>query len=676
MNDEYSKLVDIAFKMHTSGKLDDAKAVYIKLLSLKPDDVDVKNLYAQLCFTLKDYDEALKYFQSVYESTKLEEILVNIAKVYYSKADYSNVIDILSKIEKINNSDIKLLANSYIKTDNFNPAIDIYKRLISLDLMTYNDYYNLFYSYKQIGDYNNALETALIAEKYNPSDVGLLYNIALLYKDIDNAKKAIEYFSKVTAIEPDNKYAIFNIAALDGDYNKKISAELFDDLLKKYPDDELILSNSFITYYSIADYKNACNVGKKLIQMYPDNVDYYLILGEALISDYKYEDAENLFKLAMDKYKDNLYLIIQYAYVINILGKIKEAEEIYIKYKDNPLFNDDYMFFMLREKKFNEVKELFFNDTYVKERKYDTKILNVFYKYNINKRYSISEKDFISYKDKGKKLKYRNFKEKIWKNEDIKGKKLLIFSGEGVGDLLMFSRYVNEIKQMAGDVILAVNNSCLDLFKYNFPDLKVFSLDDNIPECEYDYCASFFGLIYNLNVDLNNIITPDNYLKVDDKLVQEKASLVKTNKKKIGIYWQGNPTLLSNRSMKLHHFEELFKLDNTQIYSFQISKIDSESENEKKNYPIIDLAPYIKNYTDTAALLKNIDLLVTIDTSIAHLAGALGIKTYLLLPFSPEWRWFYDNNTTPWYNSVKIFKQVIPNDWNEVIKRVKNECTL
>ncbi len=676
MSEEYSNLVDIAFQMHKAGKLDDAKAVYTKLLSLRPDDVNVQNLYAQLCFSLKNYDEALKYFKLVYEKTNLNDVLINIAKVYYSIADYANVIDILSKNEKINVEEIKLLAYAYIKTEDFNSAIDVYKKLISSNLMTYNDYYNLFFSYKKINDTENALKTALITEKYNPRDVGLLYNIALLYKDMDNAEKAIEYFSKVTAIEPDNKYAIFNIAILYQTYNQKISANIFEYLLKNYPDDELILSNILITYYNIADYKNACDIGKKLVQIYPDNIDYYLILGESYISDYKYEDAEVLYKQAMEKFGRNESLILEYSYVINLLGRREEAEKIYIEYKDNPLFTDDYMFFMLKEKKFNEIKETFFKHIYTSDIIKDNKLIKVFYKYNLDKKYAISEKAFIENKNKVKNTSFKFIKEKVWKNEDIKGKKLLVYSGEGVGDLLMFSRYIDEVKKMAGEVMLAVNNSCLDLFKYNFPDLKVFSLNDKIPESEYDYCASFFGLIYNLNIDLNNINTTDNYLKVDDKLVQEKASLVKTNKKKIGIYWQGNPTLLSNRSMKLHNFEELFKLENTQIYSFQISKIDSESENEKKKYPIIDLAPYIKNYTDTAALLKNIDLLVTIDTSIAHLAGALGIKTFLLLPYSPEWRWFYDNNTTPWYNSVKIFKQVIPNDWYEVINRVKNECTL
>ena len=107
-----------------------------------------------------------------------------------------------------------------------------------------------------------------------------------------------------------------------------------------------------------------------------------------------------------------------------------------------------------------------------------------------------------------------------------------------------------------------------------------------------------------------------------------------------------------------------------------MSNIDFESDELKKEFPMIDLAPYIKDFSDTAGFLENMDLLITIDTSIANLAGAMGIKTFMLLPYETEWRWFYDTEKTPWYDSVKIFKQTIPLVWKDVIEKVKNELTI
>ena len=218
-------------------------------------------------------------------------------------------------------------------------------------------------------------------------------------------------------------------------------------------------------------------------------------------------------------------------------------------------------------------------------------------------------------------------------------------------------------------------NSLIDIIKYNYKNIDILKRDDDIDENSYDYSTPEMGLIYNLNMDFFNIPHSDKYISVSKKLVNEKSKLkiFDNNKRKIGIFWQGNPTALRNRSVKLKYFEPLLKVKNCLFYSFQLSKVDFESNDLKKDLPIIDLSSYIKNYSDTAALLKNIDLLITIDSSIAHLAGAMGIKTYLMLPYDAEWRWFYDEDKTPWYNSIKIFKQQKSNDWVSVIKRIKLE---
>ena len=176
-------------------------------------------------------------------------------------------------------------------------------------------------------------------------------------------------------------------------------------------------------------------------------------------------------------------------------------------------------------------------------------------------------------------------------------------------------------------------------------------------------------------MNLKEIPFSSGYIKVEEKVVKEKSNLFnfKNDKLKIGLYWQGNPALLTNRSIKLSQFLPLFENNNRQFYSFQISKDDYESEQLKSSLNLIDLAPHISNYEDTAAFLMNIDVLVTIDTSIAHLAGALGVRTFLLLPYDTEWRWFDDTETTPWYDSVRIFKQGPDAKWEPVIKRINDE---
>ena len=126
MDENYSKLVDIAYNMHVSGKFDEAKSVYEKLLSINPDDLDVKNLYAQLNVSLKNYDIAIKLFNEVYEKTKIKDILINLSKLYFSIQDYDNVISTLNRIDSNDVSAKKILALTYNKIGNINKAIELY----------------------------------------------------------------------------------------------------------------------------------------------------------------------------------------------------------------------------------------------------------------------------------------------------------------------------------------------------------------------------------------------------------------------------------------------------------------------------------------------------------------------------------------------------------------------
>ena len=143
------------------------------------------------------------------------------------------------------------------------------------------------------------------------------------------------------------------------------------------------------------------------------------------------------------------------------------------------------------------------------------------------------------------------------------------------------------------------------------------------------------------------------------------------------MFWQGNPKVFANRSIKLKELSKLFELEQHECKFYSFEKDDSENQIEDFEN-LTDMGITFKNFDDTAAALKNLDLLITIDSSIAHLAGALGIKTFLMLPYSSEWRWFSDTKTTPWYDSVSIFKQEKPYDWanvvNEIYEEIKKFC--
>ena len=258
-------------------------------------------------------------------------------------------------------------------------------------------------------------------------------------------------------------------------------------------------------------------------------------------------------------------------------------------------------------------------------------------------------------------------------NQPIDNKNIVVYSQHGAGDFLMSLRYLHIICEKANDVIVAGNKLMKRLTEYNFPNVRYVGMSDYIDVNSYDYATPELCMIYNLGMNFYNIPFSESYLKVDENIIKEKAEIISnicSQKRKIGLYWQGNPMILKNRSVRLSNFIPLIENEKNKVFSFQISDVDKESDALKNQLKIFDLAPYISDYMDTAAFLKNMDVLITIDTSIAHLAGAIGIKTFLMLPYDTEWRWFEDTETTPWYDSVKIFKQGPNSSWSDVIERI------
>ena len=276
----------------------------------------------------------------------------------------------------------------------------------------------------------------------------------------------------------------------------------------------------------------------------------------------------------------------------------------------------------------------------------------------------LSQKDFKNgYKYyMAKKPEIKTLYKNHWDGTEHKDKTLLVYYDSGFGDQIMFCRYLNFVKDKFKNVKFLTHVSLFNLFKTNFPDIDVVLNNDG----NYDYSDNIMYLNYHLGMDFDNIPVSDGYLKVEKSFDES----FHTTKKKIGLFWQGNYDGYKNRAIALQEFEPLFGIENTQFYGF----VKEDKLNQIKKYPqIIDIGKDLTDFAYTASKLMNLDLFITIDTAAANLAGALGVKTFLLLPYASEWRWFSDTQTTPWYNSITIFKQQSHWDWAPAIKEIQKE---
>ena len=263
-----------------------------------------------------------------------------------------------------------------------------------------------------------------------------------------------------------------------------------------------------------------------------------------------------------------------------------------------------------------------------------------------------------------------------WKGENIKNKNILVYYEAGFGDVFMYSRYLPLVAQRCKKLTFMCPKELTSLFKTN-THLGIDELVDTfIPNnpLDIDVHASLLSLPYLLGLKGDDIfVTPEGYIVPDMNLVEEyKEKMFNTDKIKVGIKWRGNTTFDKDRAIPAEYFNMLTNVDSAQFYSFQTYE---GSEDIIKLDNLIDIGKNLTDFSQTAAALRNMDLVICNDTSLAHLAGAMRIPCWILLPYEVNWRWHTDLSKCDWYESVKLFRQKKIDDWQSVFNQILEEMT-
>jgi hypothetical protein len=147
---------------------------------------------------------------------------------------------------------------------------------------------------------------------------------------------------------------------------------------------------------------------------------------------------------------------------------------------------------------------------------------------------------------------------------------------------------------------------------------------------------------------------------------------------KVALAWAGSPTFKAdcNRSLSLDRLQTFAEVQGVRFYSVQKGYVEQQIEQNLAGLQLVNLGPQLRDFADTAAVISSVDLVITTDTSVAHLAGALGRPTWLMLQFVPDWRWFMDRTDSPWYPTMRLFRQPRRGDWDSVIKAVVKALSL
>ncbi|MGO8754318.1 MAG: DUF5672 family protein [Gallionellaceae bacterium] len=256
-----------------------------------------------------------------------------------------------------------------------------------------------------------------------------------------------------------------------------------------------------------------------------------------------------------------------------------------------------------------------------------------------------------------------------WHGEPITGKILLVRREQGAGDTFQFIRFIPPLLQRGARVLLDVSPDLAELSRSVAPEVEL--VDPKAPQATPDFYVNLMSLPRLLNITLDNLPAKIPYLSADPvKIAAWETRLDRFRGKKIGIVWAGNPkhTNDRNRSCPLELLAPLFRQDGVARFSLQIG--DAAAQLAPYRTAIADLGPELHSYSDTAAAVSVLDLLISVDTSVVHLAGALGRPAWVLLPYAPDWRWMLEREDSPWYPGLRLFRQDERGDWDGVVQKL------
>ena len=426
-----------------------------------------------------------------------------------------------------------------------------------------------------------------------------------------------------------------------------IEVELLEKAFKIKPFGLENLKTLYDAYRNNEQLEKAKETAEKIIEKEPDNSDNYYRLGEISDKIYnKYEKEEDIknailnLEIAkkMNPNKKLYYKALTILYTkTGDFQKVKEAWDNCFKFKSQITNTDfvDYGMFLIRTGDFKNGFEFY-------------------------------EKRFVT---ETKAVQYPKINKPLYDGKkDISDKTLLVQSEQGFGDVFLFSRFFYELKNRNIKIIARVPNTTLEIVKRSFPFVQAVSNEKKLEDINFDYHIPLMSLPLALNLNKANIPNKGKYLFADENKTKEfKNKLFNNNKFKIGINYKGSLRGLNTRNVPLEELLPLTKINNVQVYSLQFDEPDETF----KDTNIINLAPYIKTFDDTASLTDNMDLMITADNSTMNLSGALGKKTFCLFNMIPEFRWFdLKGNDVKWYSFVKPYQCKKQSEWKPVIEKM------
>jgi tetratricopeptide (TPR) repeat protein len=397
--------------------------------------------------------------------------------------------------------------------------------------------------------------------------------------------------------------------------------------------------------YQAGNLYQAENICKEILKLQPDSFAAYNCLGNIYKSKGQFDRALAYYHKAIELRPDSPEFYYNAAVIFQNQNRLDEAVKYYLRAVEiNPTFAEAHLnisLILLLSGNYEEGWKAYEWRWHLKE---------------FNQLLPLTSKPF-------------------WNGTDISGLTIFLYSEQGLGDTIQFIRYVPLVAQRGAKVIVECQKELSSLIKNTEGVDRVISQGEQLPE--FDVHCPLLRLPLIFHTTLESIPARIPYISVDSLLLEKWSRKIKPDgsRIKIGLVWAGSRTNIVGlyRSCSLDLFSPLAQYNDITFYSLQKGEGSAEALNPPAGMRLIDYTEDIQDFSDTAAIISNLDLVISIDTAVAHLAGALGKPVWTLLPFSPDWRWMLNRQDSPWYPTMRLFRQPSAGNWMSVINIISNE---
>jgi tetratricopeptide (TPR) repeat protein len=552
----------------------------------------------------------------------------------------------------------------------FEDAILVFRRVTQIEPGFPDAHNSLGAALKRKGDIAGARAAYEQALRLRPDFPEAANNLAITFQEQGNLERAVELYQQAIASRPNYPEALSNLGnalRLQGQLDESILA--FRQAASLQPQSPEIQYNLGIALQQKGLIAESIAAYRRALQIRPTCVEALNNLGNALQQEMDFAGAAEVYRQAIALKPDLADAHNNLGRALKDLGLLDEAMASYRKAIEIVPGHADAHSNLgnaLRELGQLEAAEAEFSaalsaDPNFAEAGWNLGLLSLLR--------GDFERGFEAYELRNKvKESYVDpqFLRSFWDGSDLSGRTILLLAEQGLGDTIHFIRYVPQVRARGGRVMVLAQPRLVKLLTAQPGIDRVLTVGEEIPP--FDVTCPLMSLPRVLRTTLRTIPNEVPYLVVDAGKADAWKAKLSLDRPNVGLVWAGNPTYRNDRlrSIELRQWEPILRTPGINWISLQ----KGPAATQARDWPIADYSERLADLQDTAALVSRLDLVIAVDTAVAHLAGALGRPTWMLIPFAPDWRWMLDREDSPWYPTMRLFRQPSRGDWTTPIEKL------